>query len=66
MLLEACRMVHQLPHSDGDVPQAANPEIKIVVDVAIEVDVPLLDLLHHGFPCEQLRYRPEPEQGTVR
>jgi hypothetical protein len=39
---------------------------EIPVHVGVEVDLPLLDQLHHGGRDEHLRDRPDPEERLVR
>ena len=41
-----------------------NLEIEIAVDVGVEVELALLDLLHHRGPGEELRDRAGTEQGA--
>ena len=43
-----------------------DPEVQIVVYVAVQVQQPLVAKLHNGCPCEQLGDRPDPEESGGR
>ena len=58
-------MRHELPHCHRLTLARRNLEIEVSVDVLIEVDLPLLDLLHYRSPSGQLRNRSGPEQGPL-
>src|SRR5579875_3300573 len=64
-LLKAGRMRHEFAHGDWLGIGRGYFEIKIVVDVAIEVDFALLDELHDSSPSEELRDRAGTDQGAV-
>ncbi len=51
---EARAVVHQVAHGDRLVERRGNLEVQVVVDIAVQVDLALLDQLHHGHPGEQL------------
>jgi hypothetical protein len=72
-VLEAGRVGQQVGEGDRLAERSRHFEVgQIVVDVAIELELPLLDELHHGRPHEELGDRADPKEraagvdGTLR
>ena len=49
-----------LPSREG------NLKIEILIHITVEIDLALLDELHHGSPRDELRHRPRTEQSQFR
>ena len=62
---EAGRVRHQVPQLDRLPAVAFDPEVEVLVDVVIEIELAGFDLLHHRRPGEQLRDRSGPEQRLL-
>ena len=65
-LLEARRMRHQIAHRDRLAVARRNGEIQILVHVRIEIELALLDQLHHCRPQERLGDRARTKQCGCR
>src|SRR6185437_2628136 len=65
-VLEPRRVRHQVAQCDRLAEARRDLEIEVAVDVAVQVELVLLDQLHHRGPGEQLRDRADPEQRVCR
>jgi hypothetical protein len=65
-LLEPGRVRHEVAQRHGLPAAGRDPEIQVIVDVAVEVQASRLDLLHDGGPGEELAHRPRAEQRASR
>ena len=65
-LFETSRVRHKLTHRDWLAVAGRDFEIEIFVDVRVEVDLALLNLLHHGRPGDQFRDRSWTEKRRCR
>ena len=65
LLLKTRDVLHEIAHSHRLTVARRNLEIQVLIDVSVEVDLPQLDLLHHGGPGDQFRHRPRPEQREL-
>ena len=65
-LLEARTMRHQIAHRDRLAVSGRNLEIEIGVDVGVEIDLVLLDKLHHRRPGKELGDGAGAEQCALR
>ena len=63
--IEAGRVGHEIAQGDGFAVARRNLEIQIAVDVRVEVELALLDQLHHRRPGEQLGNRSGPEESAL-
>ena len=62
---EPRRMGHELAQRDGLAVVVRNLEIEIRIDVAIQIQLALLDQLHRRRPRDQLADRAGPEQRAL-
>ena len=65
IFFKARRMLHQIAHGDRLAAFRGNLEIEILVDICVQIDLPLLDQLHDGGPRDQLGDRTRAEQGLL-
>ena len=66
LLFETRDVLHEIAHRDGLALARRNLEVEVLIDVRVEIDLPLLDLLHHGGPRHELRHRSRSEQCQLR
>ena len=59
-------MGHDVAHRDRFSLAPRNLEIEVLIHVGIQIDLALLDELHHCSPREELRRRTDPEHGPLR
>ena len=59
-------MGHDVAHRDRFSLASRNLKIEVLIYVSIQIDLDLLDELHHGGPREELRCRTDPEPGPLR
>ena len=57
---------HQLIERDGFAEGFGNPEIKVAIDVGVEVQLALFHQLHHRRPCDELGHRTRAHQRASR
>ena len=63
--IEAGGVGHEIAQGDGFAVARRNLEIQIAVDVCVEVELALLDQLHHRRPGEQLGNGSGPEKSAL-
>jgi hypothetical protein len=56
LLLEAGGVLHEVAHRDRFSFAPRNLKIEVLIHVSIEIDLALLDELHHRGPSEELRH----------